>query len=198
VMLRATQGINTHRGAIFTLGLLCAAAGRVCAQGACLTPQALRDCLIATWGAPLRERSCTQRHSNENSHGQRVARQLGLRSAGEEAALGFPVLFEVTLPALQNARAQGLQPQRCQLQALMHTMAVLDDSNLAHRGGLAGLRWAQQRAADFLANGGAAQPAALEQLKLLHAQFVARRLSPGGCADLLAAACCIDRWSRKG
>jgi triphosphoribosyl-dephospho-CoA synthase len=188
-MLCATGGINTHRGAIFSLGLLCAAAGRLLAEGERATPTALRAGLLARWGRPLRERC--RLGGDSNGHG--VARRFGLRSAGEEAAAGFPVLFEVTLPALQRARAKGLSRQRSQLQALMQTMTVLDDTNLAHRGGIAGLRWAQQRAREFVDAGGAAQPAALEQAKALHVEFVARRLSPGGCADLLAAACWVDR-----
>lgn len=191
-MLRATGGVNTHRGAIFSLGLLCAAAGRLNRQGEASTPLALRECLVASWGAPLRRRGMPAGRSN----GQTAARRHGLRSVGQEAALGFPMLFDVTLPALRQALAAGLTPQRSRLQALMETMAALDDTNLAHRGGLAGLRWAQQRARDFVDAGGAARPAALDQARSLHAEFVARRLSPGGSADMLAAACWVDRWRR--
>ncbi|HVR52864.1 MAG TPA: triphosphoribosyl-dephospho-CoA synthase, partial [Pseudorhodoferax sp.] len=72
-------------------------------------------------------------------------------------------------------------------------IAVLDDSNLALRGGLDGLRHAQQAARGFLAAGGAAQPAALEAAAAIGRGFVARRLSPGGAADTLAAACWLQR-----
>ncbi|HAU5438284.1 TPA: hypothetical protein JD175_08220 [Cronobacter sakazakii] len=40
-MFSATGGVNTHKGGIFSLGLLCAAAGRLAAQGESLTPTAL-------------------------------------------------------------------------------------------------------------------------------------------------------------
>ena len=79
-----------------------------------------------------------------------AARRHGLRSASEEAALAFPVLFETAVPALTSALARGLTPQQARLDTLFHIMAVLDDSNLAHRGGLAGLRHAQRRARQFL------------------------------------------------
>ena len=80
-----------------------------------------------------------------------AARRHGLRSASEEAALAFPVLFETAVPALTSALARGLTPHQARLDTLFHIMAVLDDSNLAHRGGLAGLRYAQRRARQFLA-----------------------------------------------
>ncbi len=188
-MLQATAGINTHRGAVFSLGLLCAAAGRLLARGEPLAPAALRRSLVDGWGQALRER-CT--HSRD-SNGRRAALNHGLRGVGEEAADGFPVLFEVAVPALRRALADGLDPRHARLQTLFTVMAALDDTNLAHRGGLAGLRHARQAAAGFLAAGGAARPDAIVHAQAIHHDFVARRLSPGGAADVLAAACWVHR-----
>jgi triphosphoribosyl-dephospho-CoA synthase len=188
-MLAATGGINTHRGAIFCLGLLCASAGSLLARGAPLQAAALQRELIAGWGQALSERALR----SGSAHGALAARQFGLRGAGAEAALGFPVLFETTLPALLAAQQLGATPRQARLQAIFATMAVLDDTNLAHRGGLAGLRHAQRAARGFLAAGGAQRPDALTQAQALHADFVARRLSPGGSADMLAAACWLQR-----
>lgn len=182
-MMAATGGVNTHRGAIFQLGLLCAAAGAVLAHGATLTPSALRAALLRHWGAALTERA--QRPST--LPGGRAARAYGLRSASQEAALGFPALFETAVPALQSALARGLAPAHAQLDTLFHLIAVLDDSNLAHRGGLEGLHFAQAVARAFLAEGGAASASARDRLPALCAAFEARRLSPGGAADTLAA-----------
>ena len=190
-MLKATGGINTHRGAVFTLGLLCASAGALSTRAAVLTPQSIRQSLLDRWGAALSERALCSRDTN----GQRAARRHGLRSVGEEAALGFPVLFEVALPALRSAHALG--PRRARLHTLFHIMATLDDTNLAHRGGVEGLRYAQRTARDYLQAGGAAQPDGIERARAIHAAFVSRRLSPGGAADLLAAACLIDRVCRQ-
>ena len=188
-MLAATGGINTHRGAVFCLGLLCASAGSVAAQGAPLHATALQRELIAGWGPALSERVAR----SSSAHGAAAARRFGLRSAGAEAALGFPVLFETTLPALLNAHQRGATQRQARLQALFATMAVLEDTNLAHRGGLAGLRHAQRTARAFLAEGGALRPDALAHAQAVHADFVARRLSPGGTADMLAAACWAQR-----
>jgi len=187
-MLAATGGVNTHRGAIFMLGLLCAAAGAAL-QGGALHPAALRDALRRHWGEALARRS--QRPSA--LPGGIAARRHGLRSASEEAALGFPVLFETALPALQGALARGLTARQARLDALFHIIAVLDDSNLAHRGGLAGLRGAQRAARGFLDRGGIARPQGLQEAQAIADDFVRQRLSPGGAADTLAAACWLQR-----
>lgn len=181
-MLAATGGVNTHRGAIFMLGLLCAAAG---ALGERPTPALIRQTLLARWGAALAARA----QRPPTLPGGLAARRFKLRSASMEAALGFPTLFETAVPALQAAR--GLPAPAARLDTLFAVMAVLDDSNLAHRGGLEGLRFAQDAARRFLAAGGASQ--GIDAAQALAAEFVRRNLSPGGAADTLAAACWLQR-----
>jgi triphosphoribosyl-dephospho-CoA synthase len=189
-MLKATGGVNCHRGAIFSLGLLCAAAGFQVGRNKPLTATAIRQTLVEQWGAALVARQLV---TNSMSHGASAARRFGLRGAASEAALGFPVLFEHTLPALRAASGAGLPPRLARIDALFHTIAVLADTNLAHRAALAGLRHAQQAAGDFLRAGGAAEHDGLARAQAIHRDFVARRLSPGGSADLLAAACWLQR-----
>ena len=188
-MLAATGGINTHRGAIFTLGLLCASAGALAAAGTPLQPAALRRTLVARWGPALARRDSAVRLS----HGARAARAHGLRGANAEAAAGLPVLFDVTWPALQQTQAAGWPLPAARLQAFFATLAVLDDTNLAHRGGLAGLRWAQAQAQAWLDAGGAQAVGGVAAARRIHHAFVQRRLSPGGAADVLAAACWLQR-----
>jgi triphosphoribosyl-dephospho-CoA synthase len=192
-MLAATGGVNTHRGAVFTLGLLCAAAG----ERGPFTAAQVRERLMRCWGDALRARQRRADGLNGSraagSNGRRAAAAHGLRSVAGEAALGFPGVFEHAVPALARARALGLNDRLARLQALFEIIAVLDDTNLAHRGGLAGLRFAQAQARAFLDAGGAARPEALTHAQAIHRAFVARRLSPGGAADVLAAAGLIER-----
>jgi triphosphoribosyl-dephospho-CoA synthase len=190
-MLWATGGVNTHRGAIFTLGLLCAAGARpndVHAEEA-LTATALRARLVAQWGPALAARV----ENSVASNGRRACRHHELRGAREEAAAGFPSLFHVAVPALRAALRSGLGWRLARLQTFFNVMAALDDTNLVHRGGLAGLRFAKQEASGFLAAGGAHRPDAISHAEAIHRGFVARRLSPGGSADLLSAACFLVR-----
>ena len=191
-MLRATGGVNTHRGAIFTLGLLCAAAGAARAVGRACDAATLRATLMTRWGAALAARA-TPAH---DSHGARAARRHGLRSAAEEAAQGLPTLFDHVLPALREARRAGADDRGARLHALFTAMAEVDDTNLVHRGGLQGLCDAKSLARQFLADGGGLGADAVARAARVHAEFVERRLSPGGAADLLAAACWVDRVER--
>ena len=187
-MLKATGGINTHRGAVFALGLLCAAAGRLAALQQPCTAAAVRACLMAQWGPALRQRADAAAKATPISNGQRVARALGLKSAGDEAALGFPTLFTVTLPTLQHTLQRGHAQRAARVQALFATMAVLDDTNTAHRGGKEGALLVKDMASAFLQAGGVNQTDWLTQARAVHAAYVAQRLSPGGSADVLAAA----------
>lgn len=195
-MLAATRGVNTHRGAVFGLGLLCASAGQAQAQGLLFSPPHLRAVLLSTWGDALAVRARLARAAAPTSHGQRVAQRYGMRNAGEEAAQAFPTLFEVTLPALQAALAAGAPARAARVQALFATMAVLDDTNTVHRGGIEGLRFVQACARDFLSAGGVLQADWPTHARALHAVFVQRRLSPGGSADVLASACWVDELMR--
>lgn len=195
-MLVATRGINTHRGAVFGLGLLCASAGQLQAQGLKFTPPHLRAVLLSTWGEALAARARAARLASPTSNGQRVAQRFGMRSAGEEAAQAFPTLFEVTLPALQAAVAAGATDRAARVQALFATMAALDDTNIVHRGDIEGLRFVQSSARRFLSSGGIMQTDWLLQARAIHTAFVQRRLSPGGSADVLASACWVEELTR--
>ena len=191
-MLHATGGVNTHRGAVFGLGLLCASAGHLVARDRPITALHLREVLLEQWGTALTQRAAHARSRPPTSHGQRAAQRFGLRTAGDEAALGFPTLFCTTLPALQSACSAGLPPRAAKVQALFATMAVLDDTNLAHRGGQAGLNLVHSRAQQFLENGGVWHPDWLAHARAIHAELVSLQLSPGGSADVLASACWVQ------
>lgn len=193
-MLAATGGINTHRGAIFTLGLLCAAAGALTAASESITPDRLRAALCERWGDALTQR--TKRPPT--LPGARAALRLGLRSASAEAALGYPVLFGTAVPALRDAIRRGLPVQRARIDTLFSIIAELDDANLAHRGGMDALAFAKCAARDYLAQGGASCDHDLAHAHAVGRAFVARRLSPGGAADMLAAACWMQRIGAIG
>lgn len=192
-MLAATGGINTHRGAIFILGLLCAATGAAQLEDGRRDPHAIRASLRAHWGEALAART----RRAPTLPGGLAARRFNLRSASEEAALGFPALFETALPAWRRAQDLKLDLTRTRLDTFFALLAGLDDSNLAHRGGLEGLTFARAQARAFQAAGGAADAHALRRAWGIHEAFVARRLSPGGCADMLAAACFLHRVGQE-
>ena len=188
-MLAATGGVNTHRGAVFTLGLLCAASGALASSGRAIRPARLRATLLDRWGDALAARAARP----SMLPGGVASRRHGLRSASLEASLGFPVLFETAWPAMCVGLLHGRTAAVVRLDTLFHVIAVLDDTNLAHRGGLDGLRFAQREARRFLADGGASSEGGVARAHAIGRAFAARRLSPGGAADMLAAACWLHR-----
>jgi triphosphoribosyl-dephospho-CoA synthase len=191
-MLAATGGINTHRGAIFGLGLLCAAAGANWSGRAMGRPAWLGDVVRRQWGGSILRGPIPLR-----SHGTDAWRRFGAGGARAQAAAGFPHAFDVGLPALRRARlARPDDPQAARVQAFFALLAEMEDTNLLHRGGAEGLSFAQQAAQDFLDRGGIAQHDWCRQAADVHHAFVARRLSPGGCADLLAITLFLDALER--
>jgi triphosphoribosyl-dephospho-CoA synthase len=186
-MLKATRGINTHRGAIFCVGLLCAAMGRLRAQNMTLTPAALRTALLLRWSEDLS--SHTQ--VSGDSHGLQAAAQHSASGAREEGALGLPSVFEVALPVLQQTLARGAPMQHARIDALFTLMAHISDTNVYHRGGAEAARIVRDSAQRFLERGGTLHPQWRAAALDCHERFVAQRLSPGGAADLLAATCLV-------
>ena len=179
-MMQATDGVNTHRGAIFHLGLMAAAAG------ACPGADAPTLCrhIAQRWGRDIL--ASAGEHVPHASHGRWVTQRYGLGGARCQAAAGFPVLLEQGLPLYRRVLGATGAADRAALAAFLAMMAVLDDSNLVWRGGLAGLRFAQSGAARLLADEAWRHPDWPARVEALHRQFVARHLSPGGSADLLA------------
>lgn len=180
-MLRATGGINTHRGAIFSLGLLVAAAARCRRQQGHAAPAAQVCLAVQHWAdafatAPL----------DASSPGQRARVRHGVPGVREQAAAGYPVLRDLAVPTLRHALHTGLPRDAAMCQTLMQLVAHVDDLNLLHRGGADGLAWAQQEARRFIEAGGAFAPGWQLRLHRVGEGFIARRLSPGGSADLLA------------
>jgi triphosphoribosyl-dephospho-CoA synthase len=68
----------------------------------------------------------------------------------------------------------------------MGLLARVEDTNLLYRAGREGLVFARDAAAEFLATGGVGRVDWKDLATHIHGEFVRRRLSPGGCGDLLA------------
>ncbi|MFC3941984.1 triphosphoribosyl-dephospho-CoA synthase [Pseudomonas gingeri NCPPB 3146 = LMG 5327] len=187
-MLQTTGGVNTHRGAIWALGLLVAAAAlepRVVTANA-LTLRAARLALLEDRHAP-----------NGSSHGSQVAQRYGARGAREEAQLGFPAVTRLGLPQLKRSRLAGHGEQNARLDALLAIMTSLADTCVLYRAGVPGLQAMQQGARAVLEAGGSASLAGRRSLHELDQQLLAMNASPGGAADLLAACLLIDRLEQE-
>lgn len=196
-MLAATGGVNTHRGAIFCIGMLCAAAGRCKALGLPATPDAVRATLQRAWGTALTAHAdiggTAHADAGGASHGLAMAARHGAGGAREEAALGMPSVFVVALPTLQRAHAQTRCWERARIEALFALMAHASDTNVYYRGGAAGAALVRSLAQRFIDRGGVQRADWLRYATACHRIYTRRRLSPGGAADLLAATCLLHR-----
>ncbi|BAQ83642.1 triphosphoribosyl-dephospho-CoA synthase [Pseudomonas sp. St29] len=183
-MLATTGGVNTHRGAIWALGLLVAAAA--------LEPRSTRAGSVALRAARLA--LLEDRYAPRPlSHGAQVALRYGVRGAREEAQQGFPAVLQWGLPQLQRSRAQGHGEQNARLDALLAIMSRLADTCVLYRAGEQGLQAMQQGAQAVLDAGGSASLAGRRRLHELDLQLLTLNASPGGAADLLAASLLLDR-----
>jgi triphosphoribosyl-dephospho-CoA synthase len=195
-MLAVTGGVNTHRGAIFGLGLLCAAAGdvvEISSEGAMVVPMRLGDVVMRRWAAEISRGPIPL-----FSHGAAALRHYGAGGARGEAAGGFRSVYEVGWPALRRGRALRPDgPDAPPVQACFALIATVSDTNLLHRGGADGKRYASEAASSFLSQGGVGASDWLARAADVHAAFVARHLSPGGCADLLAMTLFVDALERR-
>lgn len=167
VMLEATGGVNTHKGAIYALGLVLAGLGGVLARGGDLFAAAAA---LAAAGIP----------PGPDTHGGQARLRYGASGARGEALAGFP----------HARRACAALEARGPLAALLTLLAEVEDTNLLHRGGPEGLALVRRSAAEILAGPEEEVVPRLEELDRL---CVARNLSPGGCADLLALAMLLHR-----
>jgi triphosphoribosyl-dephospho-CoA synthase len=192
-MLAATHGVNTHRGAIFGMGLLCAAAGMRHA-GHVDAAASLGSIVAERWAKDIMAGPRLT-----DSHGENVKRRFGALGARHEAAMGFPAVYRVGLPALLQAALLCPDDSEAQrVHACFALIASVEDTNLLYRGGEVGLLFAQLSARRFLGRGGVGQASWRESAASIHRQFVARRLSPGGTADLLGLSLFVQYLQRDG
>lgn len=182
-MLAVTGGVNTHRGAIWSLGLLCAAAAGLDVEPFDIGEICERAARIARLPAAL---------ARGTSHGYAAFLRHGARGARGEAEDAFPSIRAIGLPTLRAARVTFTDENAARLQTLIALVAEVDDTCLLHRGGREALAFAQTGAQRVL-NVGIQTHAGRCALTALDRGLVERNASPGGCADLLAVTLFLDR-----
>jgi holo-ACP synthase CitX len=186
-MLAATSGVNTHKGLVFSMGILCAGAGYQYARGGAeaLVPERL----LAVCGVIASETPRELRRDGCATHGERAFAAHGMQGVRGEAAAGYPSVREYGYPALRDALSRGCSANDAGVMALLHLVAHVDDTNIVARAGEAALRAVQKDARDFLRSASGSEPeAAIPYATALDERCIEQRISPGGSADLLAIA----------
>ena len=166
-MLKATGGVNTHKGALFCIGLSVAAASNLASATGSVQAYSFKE---------LVSRVASEIPAAQGTHGAEAKRSFKVGGALENARGAYPELFADWLPYYLSLEGD---PFRCH-KTLLHIMTTLDDTNILHRRGEEGLARAKSEAArlleDFSESG----------LSSLNKDFIRENISPGGSADMLS------------
>lgn len=172
-MLKATGGVNTHKGALFCIGLSVAAASCLACSTGAVEAYSFKE---------LVSRAASEIPSARGTHGAEAKRSFKAVGALENARAAYPELFADWLPYYRSLEGD---PFRCH-KTLLHIMTTLDDTNILHRRGAEGLSHAEAEAArlleDFSESG----------LSSLNKDFIRENISPGGSADMLSLTIFIE------
>ncbi|OYV55067.1 MAG: triphosphoribosyl-dephospho-CoA synthase, partial [Legionella sp. 21-45-4] len=95
-MLVATEGVNTHRGALFALGLVIVSVSRLLRNAQELRPIDVHNAIKMDWHEHL-----NQHQPDFTSHGSLVRQRFVIVGAKEVAMQGYPMVFEHLTPFLQ-------------------------------------------------------------------------------------------------
>jgi triphosphoribosyl-dephospho-CoA synthase len=188
-MLEATGGSNSHKGAIWALGLLVSATAMYDDYGAKAAEVANKAKEIASFEDRAMPRMV--------SHGDTVARRYGVAGARGEALCGFPHVIEMALPMLRRRRQHGATERFARLDALLSVMSRLDDTCVLYRGGEVALTTVKDGAVAVEVAGGSVTALGMQRLRQLDRRLLDLNVSPGGSADLLAAALFLDALERR-
>lgn len=183
-MFRATQGINTHKGAVFSLGVIVAAVGAQTRHAAYNTGATLNLVKAMLAGLTAHDfAGIADKPADQLTAGERQYLKYGTTGIRGQAEAGFPVVATLSLPALRRSR--GSRTTRL-LDTLLTIVAHTADSNLIKRAGTLDIvPWAQQTAQEILDAGGSQAPTGRQLLVAMNTTFKAKNLSLGGSADLL-------------
>ena len=182
-MLAATGGVNTHRGAIFALGIALRAAvtdsGRrmEAAHNMIVMHKSLE--LVAR-GVLSNQLMDSELHSTALSHGARSVKAYGAKGARQMALDGYRELFGSWLPYFRTVKADAYALQRL----LLKIMSELDDTCIIYRVGYERAQGVKAEAKSLLEE--------MDRLKELCSRYAAEGISPGGAADMLALTLFVD------
>ncbi|MFI3227561.1 MAG: triphosphoribosyl-dephospho-CoA synthase CitG [Clostridia bacterium] len=178
-MLNATNGVNTHKGIIFSLGIVCAALGFM--QKESYSDKLLSE-TCATMTKELEQDFCNITKENAKSHGEKVFANYNIRGIRGEAATGFSSVFEMSLPFLKQCIGQNQSINDACALTLLKIIANIDDTNIITRSNYETLKEQQLKITKFLEKPVDFMDFAQE----LDEEFIKLNISAGGSADLLA------------
>lgn len=177
-MREATHGANTHKGIIFSLGLM------VYATAIEIKRENFSFEKIISRVAYL-NRGITSELNKKvvTSHGEENFKKYGLKGIREEAEEGFKKAL-LGLDFLKKIE-KNINFDYALTGTLYYYMSFIEDSNIIKRGGLEGLEFSKNKANYVLKNKLYETSEGMMEIKKINDEFKRKNLSPGGCADFL-------------
>jgi triphosphoribosyl-dephospho-CoA synthase len=198
-MFEATKGVNTHKGLVFSLGIICAAASCCLVEKELETVDAYTVCAkVSQMTQGLCMRELTSLNQSEGlTYGERLFQKYGMKGIRGEVEEGFPTVRNYSLPVLKELKSmKTFHINDILVQTLLHLMSVNEDSNIVARHDLEMLEWVRQYAEQVINYGGMLTPKGIEMVKEMDSEFIRKNISPGGSADLLAVTVMFDFLSQ--
>ena len=180
-MMHATGGVNTHKGAIFTLGVICGALGRLPQEKWRFPADILKQAADMTRDVEKELSGLTE--ESAQTAGQRIYVRCGITGVRGQAAAGFPTVLQFGLPVLEDGLLQGKTKDEAGAAALLAIMSRTTDTNMISRGSIRLENEKRRQLSALLENN---RYPNRETLTALDREYTAENLSPGGSADLLA------------
>ena len=192
-MFNSTGGVNTYKGALFSMGLAVTAATYIIGRGEVATTthgkEYVPNSLISTTIIQL----ANGFPDTSGTHGSR-AKQLAqagrkLKSALDNAREGYSQLFGEWLPFYET-RIKG-DDSYVKHKTLLRIMCDLDDTNIVYRTDYDTMLQVKTEARRLLED---FSEAGIEDM---NRDFMSRNISPGGSADMLALVVFLFGITRK-
>lgn len=182
-MLRATENVNTHKGAIFTIGILCAAIGATYPTERMNSNAILKRCSSMTQGL-VESDYANVTPANAYTAGQKFYVEYSVTGVRGEMEAGLPAVRDYGLPTLKELLADGKSEDQAGAAVLLTLMAHTTDTNLISRSNRQTQLECAMEAKNIIDNNSCPDTETINEMDI---DFINQNLSPGGSADLLAA-----------
>lgn len=186
-MFAATGGVNTHKGIIFTIGILAAAAGISLRNSGKIESEDVCRISLKMTKKELEQDLRKLKQSSGITHGEKNLLPSGRERSPGLAMSGYPILCELTVPHMKQYIANNRDQNQINVQILLEIIAELTDTNVISRTSEKEMRWLQTEAKAILKTGGAFSEDGLQKVRTESDLYPEKNMSPGGAADLLAA-----------
>lgn len=188
-MFIKTNGINTHKGMIFVLGLGITASSKILYDGGSFLDISKLIKNMTTGIVESELKNLTTKTTL--THGEKIFLEYGISGVRGEAEMGFPIVFNYALNFYDSTKRLG-QNNRL-VQSLLGIMSRCQDTTILHRHNYDTLLNLQKKSENLINLGGIENLNNISEINNLNSHNEKNRISPGGCADLLALTVFISK-----